>query len=93
MNSEFQRIARRDKKDFLSDQCKEIEENNRMGQTRDLFKKIRDTKGTFHAKMGSIKGRHVMDLTGAEDIKKRYEHDTALIVETKEPFDESERGE
>ena len=71
LNAEFQRIARRDKKAFLSDQCKEIEENNRMGKTRDLFKKIRDTKGTFHAKMGSIKDRNVMDLTEAEDIKKR----------------------
>ena len=71
LNAEFQRIARRDKKDFLSDQCKEIEENNRMGKTRDLFKKIRDTKGTFHEKMGSIKDRNGMDLTEAEDIKKR----------------------
>ena len=70
MNAEFQRIARRDKKTFLSDQCKEIEENNRMGKTRDLFKKIRDTNGTFHAKMGSIKDRNGMDLTEAEDIKK-----------------------
>ena len=72
MNAEFQRIARRDKKVFLSDQCKEIEENNRIGKTRDLFKKIRDTKGTFHAKMGSIKDRNGMDLTEAEDIKKRW---------------------
>ena len=71
MNAEFQRIARRDKKAFLSDQCKEIDENNRMGKTRDLFKKIRDTKGTFHAKMGTIKDRNGMDLTEAEDIKKR----------------------
>ena len=71
LNAEFQRIARRDKKAFVSDQCKEIEENNRMGKTRDLFKKIRDTKGTFHAKMGSIKDRSSMDLTEAEDIKKR----------------------
>ena len=71
LNAEFQRIARRDMKAFLSDQCKEIEENNRMGKTRDLFKKIRDTKGTFHAKMGSIKDRNGMDLTEAEDIKKR----------------------
>ena len=71
LNAEFQRIARRDKKAFLSDQCKEIEENNRLGKTRDLFKKIRDTKGTFHAKMGSIKDRNGMDLTEAEDIKKR----------------------
>ena len=72
LNAEFQRIARRDKKAFLSDQCKEIEENNRMRKTRDLFKKIRDTKGTFHAKMGSIKDRDGMDLTEAEDIKKRW---------------------
>jgi len=72
LNAEFQRIARRDKKAFLSDQCKEIEENNRMGKTRDLFKKIRDTKGTFHAKMGLIKDRNGMDLTEAEDIKKRW---------------------
>ena len=70
-NTEFQRIARRDKKTILSDQCKEIEENNRMGKTGDLFKKIRDTKGTFHAKMGSLKDRNGMDLTEAEDIKKR----------------------
>ena len=74
MNAEFQRIARRDKKAFLSDQCKEIEENNRMGKTRDLFKKMRDTKGTFHAKMGSIKDRNGMDLT--EDIKKRWQEYT-----------------
>ena len=72
LNVEFQRIARRDKKAFLSDQCKEIEENNRMGKNRDLFKKIRDTKGTFHAKMSSIKDRNGMDLTEAEDIKKRW---------------------
>ena len=72
MNAEFQRIARRDKKDFLGDQCKKIDENNRMGKTRNLFKKIRDTKGIFHAKMGSIKGRNCMDLTEAEDIKKRW---------------------
>ena len=72
LNAEFQRIARRDKKDFLSDQCKEIEENNRIGKTRDLFKKIRDTKGIFHAKMGSIKDRNGMDLIEAEDIKKRW---------------------
>ena len=71
LNAEFQRIARRDKKAFLSDQCKEIEGNNRMGKTRDLFKKIRDTKGTFHAKMGSIRDRNDMDLTKAKDIKKR----------------------
>ena len=73
LNAEFQRIARRDKKDFLSDQCKEIEENNRMEKTRDLFKKIRDTKGTFHAKMGLLKDRNGMDLTEAEDIKKRWQ--------------------
>ena len=71
LNAEFQRIARRDKKAFLSDHCKEIEENNRMGKFRDVFKKIRDTKGIFHAKMGSIKDRNGMDLTEAEDIKKR----------------------
>ena len=72
LNSEFQRIARRDKKAFLSDQCKEIEENNSMGKTRDLYKKIRDTKGTFHAKMGSVKDRNGMDLTEAGDIKKMH---------------------
>ena len=71
LNAEFQRITRRDKKSLFSDQGKEIEENNRMGKTRDLFKKIRDTKGTFHAKMGTIKDRNGMDLTEAEDIKKR----------------------
>jgi len=76
LNAEFQRRARRDKKVFLSDQCKEIEENNRMGKTRDLFKKIRDTKGTFHAKMGLIKDRNGMDLTEAEDIKKRWQEYT-----------------
>ena len=70
LNAEFQRIARRDKKAFLSNQCKEIEENNRMGKTRDLFKKIRDTKGTFHVKVGSIKDRNGMDLTEADDVKK-----------------------
>ena len=78
LNAEFQRIARRDKKAFLSDQCKEIEENNRMGKTRDLFKKIRDTKGTYHAKMGTIKDRNDMDLTEAEDIKKRWQEYTEL---------------
>ena len=72
MNAEFQRIAKRDKKTFLNDQCKEIEENNRMEKTRDLIKKIGDTKGTFHAKMGSIKDRNGMDLTEAEDVKKRW---------------------
>ena len=78
LNAEFQRIARRDKKAFLSDQCKEIEEKNRMGKTRDLFKKIRDTKRTFHAKMGTIKDRNCMDLTEAEDIKKRWLEYTEL---------------
>ena len=78
LNEEFRRIARRDKKAFFSDQCKEIQENNRMGKTRDLFKKIRDTKGTFHAKMGSIKDRNGMDLTEAEDIKKRWQEYTEL---------------
>ena len=76
MNAEFQRRARRDKKTFLSDQCKKIEENNRMEKTRDLFKKIRDTKRTFHAKMGSIKDRNGMDLTEVEDIKKRWQEYT-----------------
>ena len=76
LNAEFQRIARRNKKTFLSDQCEEIEENNRMGKTRDLFKKIRDTKGTFHAKMGSIKDRNGVDLTEAADIKKRWQEYT-----------------
>ena len=76
MNAEFQRIASRDKKAFFSDQCKEIEENNRMGKTRDLFKKIRDTKGTFHTKMGSINDRNGMDLIEAEDIKKRWQEYT-----------------
>ena len=76
MNAEFQRIARRDKKAFLSNQCKEIEEKNRMGNTRDLFKKIRDTKGTFHAKMGTIKNRNGMDLTKAEAIKNRWKEYT-----------------
>ena len=76
LNAEFQRIARRDKKAFLSDHCKEIEENNRMGKTRDVFKKIRDMKGTFHTKMGTIKDRNGMDLTEAEDIKKRWQEYT-----------------
>ena len=78
LNAEIQRLARRDKKAFLSDQCKEIEENNRMGKTRDLFKRIRDTKGTFHAKMGSIKDKYNMGLTEAEDIKKRWQEYTKL---------------
>ena len=76
MNAEFQRITRRDTKAFLNDQCKEIEENNRMGKTRDLFNKIRDTKGTFHAKMGTIKDRNGMDLTETKDIKKRWQEYT-----------------
>ena len=76
LNAEFQRIARRDKKTYLSNQCKEIEENNRMGKTRDLFKKIRDTKGTFHAKMGTIKDRNGMNLTEADEIKKRWQEYT-----------------
>ena len=76
LNAEFQRIARRDKKVFLSDQCKEMEENNKMGKIRDLFKKIRDTKGTFHAKIGTIKYRNSTDLTEAEDIKKRWQEYT-----------------
>ena len=87
LNARFQRIARRDKKAFFSDQCKEIEESNRMGKTRDLFKKIRETKGTFHAMMGSIKDRNGLDLTEAEDIKKRWqeytENSTKMIFTTK----------
>ena len=79
LNTEFQRIARRDKKTFLSDQCKEIEEKTRMGKTRELFKKIRDTKGTFHAKMGLIKDRNGRDLTEAEDIKKRWQEYTEVL--------------
>ena len=79
LNAEFQRKARREKKAFFSDQCKEIEENNRMGKTRDLLKKIRDTKGTFHAKMGSIKDRNGMDLTEAEDINKRWQEYTRTV--------------
>ena len=76
VNAEFQRIVRRDKKAFLSNQCKEIEENNRMGRTRNLFKKIRDTKGTFHVKMGTMKDRNCRDLTEAEDIRKRWQEYT-----------------
>ena len=79
LNAEFQRIAKRDKKAFLSNQCKETEENNRMGKTRELFKKIRDTKGTFHVKIGSIKDRNGMDLTEAEDSKKRWQEYTELF--------------
>ena len=81
LNAEFQRITRRDKKTFLSDQCKQIEENNRMGKTRDLFKKIRDTRGTFHAKMDSIKDRNDVDLTEAEDIKKGWQEYTEELYE------------
>ena len=84
MSAEFQRIARTVKKAYLSDKCKEIEENNRMGKTRDLFKKIRDTKGTFHAKMGSIKDRNRMDLTEAEDIKKRWQEYTEELYKKKD---------
>ena len=80
LNAEFQKIARRDKKAFSSNQCKEIEENNRMGKTRDLFKKTRDTKGTFHAKMGTIKDRNVMDLTEAEEIKKQWQEYTEELI-------------
>ena len=83
MNAEFQRTVRRDKKAFLSDQCKEIEENNKMGRTRDLFKKIRDTKGTFHEKMGTVKDRNGMDLTEAEDIKKRLQEYTEETIQKK----------
>ena len=83
LNAEFQRIARTDKKAFLNDQCKEIEENNRMGKTRDLFKKIRDTKGTCHANMGSVKDRNGMDLTEAEDIKKRWQQYTEELYKKK----------
>ena len=91
LNAEIQRIARRDKKAFLSDQCKEIEENNRMGKTRDPFKKIRDTKGTFHAKMGSIKDRNGMDLTEAEDIKKRWQEYTEELYK-KDLHDQDNHG-
>ena len=83
LNEEFQRIARRDKTAFFSDQCKEIEEKNRMGKTRDLYKKIRNTKGTFHAKMGSINDRNGMDLTEAEDIKKRWQEYTEELYKKK----------
>ena len=91
LNAEFQRIARRDKKAFLSYQCKEIEENNRMGKTRDLVKKIRDTKGTFHAKMGSIKDRNGMDPTEAEDIKKRWQEYTDELYK-KDLHDQDNHG-
>ena len=83
LHAEFQRITRRDKKAFLSNQCKEIEENNRMGKTRDLFKKSRDTRGTFHAKMGTIKDRNVMDLTEVEDIKERWQQYTEELFTKK----------
>ena len=83
LNAELQRIARRDKKAFLSDQCKEIEENNRMGKTRDLLKKIRDTKGTFQTKVGSVKDRNGMDLTEAEDIKKRWQEYTEELYKNR----------
>ena len=83
LNAEFQRIARRDKKAFLSNQCKEIEEWNRLGKTRDIFKTVRDTKGTFHAKMGSINDRNGMDLTEAEDIKKRWQEHRRIIQKKK----------
>ena len=91
LNAEFQRIARRDKKVFLSDQCKQIEENNRMGKTRDLFKKIRDTKRTFHAKMGSIKDRNSMDLTEAENIKNRWQEYTEELYkkDLNDPYNHS----
>ena len=85
MNTEFQRIARRDKKAFLNDQCKEIEEHNRKGKTRDLIKKIRDIKGTFHANLGSIKDRNGRDLTEAEDIKKRWQEYTEELYKTSRP--------
>ena len=92
MNAEFQRIARRDKKAFLSDQCNEIEESNRMGKTRDLFKKIRDTKGTLHAKMGTIKDRKCMDLTEAEDIKKRWQEYTEELYKEDHHEPDSHNG-
>ena len=93
LNAEFQRIiARRDKKAFLSDQCKEIEENNRMGMTRDLFKKIRDTKGTFHAKMGSIKDSNSTDLTEAEDIKKKWQEYTEELYKKHLPNPDNHDG-
>ena len=83
MNAEFQRIARRDRKAFLSEHCREIEENSRMGKTRDLFKKIRDTKGTFHAKIGTIQDRNCMDLTETEDIKRKWQEYTAKLYKKK----------
>ena len=92
LNSEFQRITRRDKKAFFSDQCKEIEEKNRMGKTRDLFKKIRDTKGIFHAKMGSINDRNGLDLTEAEDIKKRWQDYTEELYKKDIPDPDNHDG-
>ena len=92
LNAEFQRIARRDKKGFLSDQCKEIEENSRMGKTRDLFRKIRGTKGTFHAKLGKIKDRNGMDLTEAEDIKKRWQEYTKELYRKYLPDSDNHDG-
>ena len=92
LNAEFQRIARRDKKAFFSEQCKEIEENNRMGKTRDLFKKIRDTKAIFHAKMGSIKYRSGIDLTEAEDIKKRWQKYTEELYKTDLHYTDNQHG-
>ena len=92
LNAEFQRIARRDKKAFLSDQCKEIEGNNRMGKTRDFFKKIRDTKGTFHAKMGTIKDRNSMDLTEAEDILNRWQECIEDLYKTDLPVPDNHDG-
>ena len=92
LNAEFQRRARRDKKAFLSDQCKEIEENNRMGKTRDLFKEIRDTKGTFHANMGTIQDRNVMDLTEGEDIKTRWQEYTKELYKKDLPDPDNHDG-
>ena len=92
LNAEFQKIARRDKKAFLGEQCKEIEENNRMGKTRDLFKKIRDTKGTFHAKIGTIKDRNGMDLTEAEDIRKRWQEYTEELYKKDLPDPDNHNG-
>ena len=92
LNAEFQRIARRDKKAFLSDQCQEIEDNNRMGESRELFKKIRDTKGTFYAKMGTIKDRNGMDLTEAEDIKKRWQEYTEELYKKDLHYPDNQDG-
>ena len=92
LNAEFQRIARRGKKAFLSDQCKEIEENNRMGKTRDLFKEIRDSKGTFHAKMSSLKDRNGLDITEAEDIKKRWQEYTEELYKKELHYSDNHNG-